>query len=213
MNKKNSKSFIKNIIFDFGGVIIPLHPELLRMKLMEFKSDKTDPLEFEIAFNEQVEKFEAGQISEELFLNFIIKHCHYKIQALDVINAWNSLLGKIDVSILRAIESLKSKYTLFALSNNNALHVQHLNKVNLRLEEEGHEFFSLFKHIYYSHLIQLSKPKTEAFEFAINDAGILASETLFIDDRIENIEAALSLGFFAFHLKDMEDLIPFISSL
>jgi putative hydrolase of the HAD superfamily len=41
----------------------------------------------------------------------------------------------------------------------------------------------------------MRKPNRNIYDFVLNDAGINATETLFIDDLSENIAAASSLGF------------------
>ena len=43
-------------------------------------------------------------------------------------------------------------------------------------------------------LIHLRKPYPAIYEFVLQDAGILAAETLFIDDSSNNIAAAAKLG-------------------
>ena len=48
----------------------------------------------------------------------------------------------------------------------------------------------------------MRKPHKSTVEWVLNDANILAEETLFIDDSVENIEAARELGFQTIHLTD-----------
>jgi len=48
----------------------------------------------------------------------------------------------------------------------------------------------------------LVKPDPEIYKLAISRFNLTPEQTLFIDDRIENIEAAQSLGFRTIHLTD-----------
>ena len=41
----------------------------------------------------------------------------------------------------------------------------------------------------------MRKPNNETFEWVLKDTGILAQETLFIDDSIQHIESAYKLGY------------------
>jgi HAD superfamily hydrolase (TIGR01509 family) len=52
------------------------------------------------------------------------------------------------------------------------------------------------------------KPNAEAFETVLNQHGLVASETLFIDDSIQHIEGAQKLGLQTIHLvnRDIVDL-------
>ena len=52
----------------------------------------------------------------------------------------------------------------------------------------------LFDKVYLSHQIGMRKPNNETFEWVLKDAGILAQETLFIEDSIQHIESANKLG-------------------
>jgi len=54
---------------------------------------------------------------------------------------------------------------------------------------------------YYSHRIGHRKPNASAFEYVLQKHGLNAAETIFIDDSINNIEAAQQLGLQTVHLK------------
>jgi putative hydrolase of the HAD superfamily len=56
------------------------------------------------------------------------------------------------------------------------------------------DFDQLFEKAYYSHTSGIRKPYPEAYEWVLKDAGLNASETLFIDDTISNIEGAQKVG-------------------
>ena len=52
-----------------------------------------------------------------------------------------------------------------------------------------------FDKAYYSQKVGLRKPNADIFEFVLNDAGITARESFYIDDLPPNIETARKLGF------------------
>jgi glucose-1-phosphatase len=92
------------------------------------------------------------------------------------------------------LETLSPKYNLFLLSNTNAIHHEFFHN-SLKNETYRAEINSLFTKAYYSHEIHLRKPNANIFEFVAKDAGIIISETLFIDDSSNNINTAKLLGF------------------
>ena len=53
---------------------------------------------------------------------------------------------------------------------------------------------SLFIKTWFSHALKMRKPNMDIFEFALSDGDLKPKETLFIDDSIQNIEAAEKLG-------------------
>ena len=71
----------------------------------------------------------------------------------------------------------------------------------------GFPCMRLLRKIYYSFEIGCHKPDHEAWEFVINDAGIIPEETLFLDDNIHNIKASQELGFQAIHIHERTNLM------
>jgi putative hydrolase of the HAD superfamily len=64
-----------------------------------------------------------------------------------------------------------------------------------------------FPHHTFSHRLRMAKPDERIYHHAINLIGQPAEATLFLDDRIENIEAARRLGLRAIHYTNDEDLV------
>ncbi|MCJ7468363.1 MAG: HAD-IA family hydrolase, partial [Maribacter sp.] len=65
-----------------------------------------------------------------------------------------------------------------------------------------------------SHEIGLRKPDREIFQFVLDDNGLIAEETLFIDDSKENTDAASALGLHCWNLRvGQEDIIELNSKL
>ena len=54
---------------------------------------------------------------------------------------------------------------------------------------------------------KLVKPDVQIYKLAVNRFNLIPEETVFIDDKKENIEAANKLGFLTIHLTDPEIII------
>jgi len=63
-----------------------------------------------------------------------------------------------------------------------------------KVENNITDFDGLFDKAYYSHLIGSRKPHAEPFEYVLKDAGLVGSETLFIDDNAPNLVGARLAG-------------------
>ena len=90
------------------------------------------------------------------------------------------------------------------MSNTNEIHIQEIeNRV-------GAEFFldfcSLFEKVYLSHELGMRKPHLEVFRHIIEEQGLKANETLFIDDSIQHIEGARKADLHAHHLTDSQTI-------
>ncbi|MDF1549163.1 MAG: HAD-IA family hydrolase, partial [Bacteroidales bacterium] len=58
----------------------------------------------------------------------------------------------------------------------------------------------LFEKAYYSHTSGMRKPDTAFFELILKENSLIAENTLFVDDFIENINAAESLNIKTYHI-------------
>ena len=61
--------------------------------------------------------------------------------------------------------------------------------------------------------IKLVKPDKKIFELAIDKFNLTPNETIFIDDRIENINSAQNLNFKTVHLTDPKRIKAKINEL
>lgn len=194
---------IKNIIFDFGDIFINLDKEVIFREIEKFGGSVDLSPEL-LKLNES---YEVGHISSEHFIEQLVK-VYPKASAIEIEHIWNSMLLDFPDYRLKFLESLASenKYSLFLLSNTNALHITYVE------EKIGFEKFNRFKNcfekFYLSHEIHLRKPNAEIYEFVLNENGLEAEETFFIDDTKENTDAAEKLGIACWNLQvGREDII------
>ncbi len=186
---------VANILFDFGNVIIDIDIPGAIDRIAALRSPKVTEETYDREIRALVRKYEVDAISTDLFINGILKYADVKVQARDVITAWNSMLVAIPEYRLTMLETLKHNFGLYMLSNTNYLHIEWVHD-HLRTTHHIEDFESrFFDVVYYSHLIKARKPDSEAFEHVIRDAMITPEKTLFIDDNEANIEAASALGF------------------
>jgi len=116
-----------------------------------------------------------------------------------IIDAWNAMLLDFPIKRKELLTKLKQKFTLFALSNTNETHLKAFHKIIQKNINET-SLNNLFHKHYFSNEIGYRKPDSQAFKFVLKDSGINPSETLFIDDTLENILAAKKLNFKTYHL-------------
>lgn len=194
---------IKNIIFDFGDVFINLDKEVIIREIEKYGGNtQLSPKIYDLN-----ETYEVGKISSEKFVEQL-QSIYPKASSIEIIHIWNSILLDLPEYRLDFIENLakENAYRLFLLSNTNALHIPHVaEKMGV---DKFERFKGSFEQFYLSHEIQLRKPNAEIFEFTLEQNGLKAEETLFIDDTKENTDAATILGIKTWHLKvGHEDVI------
>jgi putative hydrolase of the HAD superfamily len=109
-----------------------------------------------------------------------------------MIDAWCAMILEFRAIRVKMLQDLSQKYKLFLLSNTNVYHVSYFEK---EFKNRFHFPISdLFEKVYYSNEIGFRKPDAQAFEHVLTDAGIVASETVMVDDRPDNCLAAEALG-------------------
>ena len=110
----------------------------------------------------------------------------------DICAAWASLLTGIPARRIEALLRLRQQYRLFLLSNTNEIHWQ--KAVDCFFPYQGFGVEDYFERIFLSYRMHLVKPDHKIFTTMLHDAGIVAAETLFIDDSPANCAAARDLG-------------------
>lgn len=201
-------SNIKNIIFDLGNVIIDLDMERFDKSMKDLWGDHFENARIESEKRQFFEKFETGDISPENFL-WNWQHIYDQLEGKGstllepnaIIKTWNSMLGPIAPARFDMLERLKIKYNLYIFSNTNSIHIEWVNRYLKREYQSSIPDFEkkYFEKVYYSHIIRARKPHVDGFLWILDDADLVAKETLFIDDKMENIEGAKLAGMQGLH--------------
>ena len=197
-------SSIKNIIFDFGGVICDLDITRTENKFKEFgppKPANSNPSHsLSRQFHILVENLETGAISPRKFREVIRNHYANPPSDQAIDETWNAMLLKIPQKRIHLLERLRNQFRIFLLSNSNQIH----NEKYLRdfQQQAGYrDLDELFEKVYFSYKIGLKKPGKEIYEFVLSDSRLNPKESLFIDDTLENVQGAEAAGINGYHLK------------
>ncbi len=94
------------------------------------------------------------------------------------------------------IGRLRQKYRIAYLSNSNEVHAEVIPR----------KFASLFERddrLIFSHRFKTAKPDPEMFHRALEVIGALPSQAVFVDDLLENVLAARSVGITSYQFKDV----------
>ena len=190
---------IKNIIFDLGGVILPIEIERTKEAFSRLGLKGLDNL-FRIGHADSFFRdYEEGLISDNQFIAELGKEFNNTVPDDIIINAWNALLLDFIPERIDLLKRLGKQYRVFLFSNTNGIHHASFHR-QYRDRFSGENFDSLFEKAWYSHLIRYRKPDIRAYEFVTGDAGINPAETLFVDDSLVNIEGAIAAGLQGIHL-------------
>lgn len=190
---------IKNIIFDFGGVLMDWDPRYFFKDY--FKDD--EKMEFflkNIATDEWNAEQDRGRTLAEGTEIQVSKHPEWEKEIRAYYDNWTTMLKSDileNVEVLRKLED--SKYKLFGLTNWSA--------ETFPYALEHYDFFQIFQgKIVVSGTEKLIKPDPAIWNILLDRYQIIAEQSVFIDDNFRNIEMAKSLGFICIHITEDTNL-------
>jgi len=205
-----NKIKIKNIILDLGGVILDTD---FKKSIVAFSSLGINFQEIAtFDFWEELNAF--GSYSLNDFADTIRKYTDVQVTNRQIEVAWTALLGDFNPQRMALLKMLSQNYSLYLFSNTDAIHTKTFEE-KCRMQMH-HELRDYFKKTFYSQDIKLRKPNVTAFQKVIQLADIVPAETLFIDDKLENVQAARKAGLYAHHHQtelSQLDIIRLINNL
>ena len=183
---------IKAVVFDMGGVILRLNvPRCIN----RFKTEAgfTDIEDFLDIYQQKgfIGDFEAGKIDAEGFYSNCLSHSKPGTTRQTVHDCFCSLLDGTNEDIIELIKSIRGKYKLYLLSNNNPISLQLLGD---ELAKNGLPVDETFEKKFCSFQLKMQKPGRGIYLKAIEGIGLDPSEILFIDDSPANLKTAQELG-------------------
>lgn len=190
---------IKNIIFDFGGVLVDWNPHYLfdayfndEGKCNYFienvcntewnaQMDKGKP--FEVAVKERIAVFPEFEDAIRLYQS-----------------EWMKTMGEEIPGMYELIKSLKENGfpVIYGLTNWSA--------ETFPPVREKYEIFSLIDHIVCSGEEKLLKPDPKIYQTLLERYNLKAEESVFIDDNINNVKGAIDMGMKSIRFVNAEQL-------
>lgn len=155
---------------------------------------------------------ETGRLSSKEFRNEIRKFFNINASDKEIDEAWNSMLNKTSKETLLLVNNLRSKYKTFLLSNTNQIHIDWVN-AQLQKDYNIQSLEPYFDKIYFSHKIKCRKPSKKPFQIVLKENNLIAKQTIFIDDKQENINTAKEIGIHTYLKKDETPLKKILENI
>lgn len=177
---------IKNIIFDFGQVLIHFDPIYMTSRYIKDESDVK--IAATVIFDRLYwDKLDAGTITDEQVVEEIKKRLPRRLHEAAEQAYGNWIYNIPEIKEMRSvIESVKVKgVRVFVLSNISRYFAEHASEISI---------LKLVEKCIFSAVCGYTKPSREMFAYACNTYGILPEETLFIDDSEKNVAGAEAFG-------------------
>jgi glucose-1-phosphatase len=191
---------IKNIIFDFGGVLLNVDYQKTQDAFVALGVTNFEEFYSQTNANPLFADLEKGLVPANEFYLAFQKATGLHIDRHLVQQAWCAMLINFRPKSFEFLDKLREKgYKIYLLSNTNAIHFDAFHR--MFAEQHPHRSFeSYFDVPYYSHLIHQRKPDAAAYQFVMDAHNMKPEESLFVDDTYKNIPPAEALGMQVCHL-------------
>ena len=191
-------SAITTIIFDFGNVFVKWDAHAVYDRFFP-DPQAVDSFLQEIRFHEWNAHQDAGRPFNEGIALLSEQYPHYAdlIQAYDTY--WEDSITDVYHGTVEIVRRLKrERWPIYLLSNFSA--------EKFPLMQKRYDFLDLFDDMIISGEHKLIKPDPAIFQLTLERIGRKASECLFVDDSLPNIEVARKMGFHTIHFQSPEQL-------
>jgi len=183
-------------LFDLGGVFFDWDPHFFYKDVFSDTEERENFLN-NICNDEWNIQQDAGRLIKDAENDLIKKFPNYEDKIKLYYKNHQKMFRKIFKNSVDVLNDLKNKnYECYVLSNWSWETFQGM--------EIKYPFLNKFNGLIISGKEKLIKPDLEIYNLAINRFKLIPEETVFIDDKIENIEAASKLGFLTIHLINPE---------
>lgn len=205
MRSDSPSAPVTAVIFDIGGVLVDWDPRHLFRKLFD------DPAEMErflgeICTPDWHDRLDAGRPVTEAIEELAARHPEKAALIIAYRDRFAEMFrGEIEGSVALLHHLHDRGMPLFALTNFSADWFGDFCR--------NYPFTTLFRDILVSGADKLIKPDPRIYRLALSRFGLDADQTLFIDDRAENVAAAERQGLQTHHFTGSDGLARKLGAL
>jgi glucose-1-phosphatase len=187
---------LRAVIFDIGRVLVRLDVSRALADLSDATALSPDELWSVIQTDSRWTDWQEGRMSPHDWHLHITKRLGSPLNFADFCDAWNRTIDPQPIQSEDLFAVLTRTKRLALLSNTDPIHVAHL--------EANFGFFQYFPSAarIYSCSVKASKPSPVIFQAALKAVRAKAPETVFIDDILDYVEAARTLGLHGIHYQN-----------
>lgn len=190
---------MRNIIFDFGGVLVNLDRKRCIDAFTRIGAGAIAGYVDECRQEDLFHDLEVGDTGVGQFCDAVRQACGgCNATDEDICGAWDALLTGIPRRRLDKLAELKRDFRLVLLSNTNPIHWR--KAVDDYFTQGGLNVNYYFEKTYLSYEMRMLKPDEEIYRKVLDSSGMAAGDTLFIDDSKANCAAAERLGITSMHV-------------
>lgn len=188
-------------VLDLGNVVIKLNYERVLERILAFAPETNrDRLVAVMEGAGGYRDLERGQVTFTEFYEFLRESSGYLGTVGSLRETWMDFFDGPVEGIEDVLARVRKTYRVAYASNSNEIHADLIPKQFAPLFRRDERFI-------FSHLHKCAKPDRLFFERTLNVLGSLPHHMIFVDDLLENVQAAMELGIRAYQFRDSISLL------
>lgn len=183
---------IRNIVFDLGGVLVQWDPVHLYRKIFNDELKVQDFLNRICTYEWNLEQ-DRGRTIHEATRQKIEEFPEYEKEIKAYYHRWDEMFDGIIAENVRILEEYLANdlYKVYALTN--------WSRETFPIALKLFPFFGDFEGVVISGVEGVIKPDPVIYQTLLNRYNLVPEESVFIDDRKENVEAAIAMKIKGIH--------------
>ena len=195
---------IRNILFDLGKVLVPFDREIGLNRLRPHLSGEMsllltdDPDAFLGLFQEPAHELETGRMDFDEFASTMQRILGTSVDRDEFRLMWCDIFW-LDERVVELGERLSVRYDTYLASNTSQVHYDWILRRFPRV--------AFYRDAALSYELGVMKPDPAYYEKAVEQFGIDPTESVFIDDRNENVASAVDAGLSGIRFRNHDQLV------
>ena len=185
-----------NVVFDIGNVLLHWDPRALYRKIFATE-DEVEWFLANVCTSEWNLEQDRGRSFADAIAEATARHPNHAAAIAAYDTRWHETLTHAIDGSVSILEELKDRGTpLYAITN--------WHQTKFRETRDRYPFLGHFRDIVVSGYERVLKPDPAIFHLLLDRNGLAASDCLFIDDNVHNVEGARAVGMQAHHFTTPE---------
>jgi HAD superfamily hydrolase (TIGR01509 family) len=174
------------VVFDLGKVLVDFDWSIAAKKIAARSTATPERFHEFLATSPLLWQYECGQLSRQDFFESIQLAIGFQETAAEFNGYFADIFAEIAPMIELHAELRRRGFKTYILSNTNDLAIEHIRR--------NYPFFKNFDGYILSYEVKGMKPDAPIYEALEKMTGKRGAEIIYIDDRLENIEAGAARG-------------------
>ena len=195
----------KCIVFDLGKVLVDFDYSIAARRIAGRGAAEPDAVQRFLDHSPLLYRYETGQMSRQEFFEEVRRFSGFNGGIDEFAQFFADIFTEIPPMIALHRRLRDAHVPVYIFSNTNDLAVGHIRR--------NFPFFAEFDAFVFSYEHGAMKPDAKLYEVVERVAGRRGGQILYLDDRIENVEAGRARGWQVIHHRQSAESISVIEKL